>query len=95
MTDFEKTVLQKFEEIQNVQLEMLNRQEKLEKRQENLESDIKCIKITLENEVSPSIKMLSELQLENSKRLIRLERDVQSISDNIAIDEVLNNIKLN
>lgn len=88
MTDFEKTVLQKFDEIQNVQLEMLN-------RQDNLEKELKCIKITLENEVSPSIKMLSELQLENSKRLIRLERDVQSISDNIAIDEVLNNIKLN
>lgn len=56
MTDFEKMVIQKFEEIQNIQLEMINRQEKLEK-------DVKSIKITLENDVSPSIKMLSELHL--------------------------------
>lgn len=88
MTDFEKMVIQKFEEIQNIQLEMINRQEKLEK-------DVKSIKITLENDVSPSIKMLSELQLDNSKRLIRLERDVQEITDNIAIDEVINNLKIN
>ncbi len=88
MTDFEKMVIQKFEEIQNIQLEMINRQEKLEK-------DVKSIKITLENDVSPSIKMLSELQLDNSKRLIRLERDVQEITDNIAIDEVLDNLKIN
>lgn len=76
------------EELVNVQKELLNRQEKMQK-------DISSIKMTIENDVSPSIKMLSELQLENSKRLIRLERDVQDISDNMAIDEVLNNIKMN
>ncbi len=76
------------EELVNVQKELLNRQEKMQK-------DISSIKLSLENDVSPSIKMLSELQLENSKRLIRLERDVQDISDNMAIDEVLNNIKMN
>lgn len=76
------------EELLNIQKEMMNRQESMQK-------DISSIKIALENDIYPSIKMLSELQLENSKRLIRLERDVQDISDNIAIDEVLNNIKMN
>lgn len=83
------------EELLNSQREMLNRQESMQNEIVSIKKDITSIKITLENEVSPSIKMLSELQLENSKRLIRLERDVQGISDNIAIDEVLNNIKLN
>ena len=83
------------EEILNSQRELLNRQESMQKEIVSMKKDISSIKITLENDVSPSIKMLSELQLDNSKRLIRLERDVQEISDNIAIDEVLNNLKMN
>ncbi|MGN0604875.1 MAG: hypothetical protein ACI4I2_12950 [Oscillospiraceae bacterium] len=83
------------EELLNIQKEMMSNQKEMMGRQESMEKDISSIKIALENDIYPSIKMLSELQLENSKRLIRLERDVQSITDNIAIDEVLNNIKMN
>lgn len=83
------------EELLNIQKEMMISQKEMLNRQESMQKDISSIKIALENDIYPSIKMLSELQLENSKRLIRLERDVQDISDNIAIDEVLNNIKMN
>ena len=78
----------KFEELYNVQTEILNRQDDMSK-------DITSIKLKIENEISPSIKMLSEMQLENSHRLVNLENDVQKITDNLAIDEVLRNIKMN
>lgn len=55
----------------------------------NIKTEVKSIKLTLENDISPSIKLLSELQLENSKRLINLERDVQELKDDMAINDVL------
>ena len=60
-----------------------------------MSKDITSIKLKIENEISPSIKMLSEMQLENSHRLVNLENDVQKINDNLAIDEVIRNIKMN
>ena len=73
-------------ELQDIQAEMLNRQNDLEK-------DVKSIKLTIENDVSPSIKLLSELQLQNSKRLIVIKKDVQGIKDDIAISEVLDGLE--
>lgn len=70
-----------------------NGQKNLENNQKSLEKDVKSIKITLENEVSPAIKMLSEMQLQNSKRLIVIEKDVQDIKDDLVIDEVLDGLE--
>ena len=83
-----ESIDKKFEELYNVQTEILNRQDDMSK-------DITSIKLKIENEISPSIKMLSEMQLENSHRLVNLENDVQKINDNLAIDEVIRNIKMN
>lgn len=67
--------------------------EKMQNDISNLQSDVKSIKVTLENDISPAIKMLSELQLDNSKRFRQLEKDVQEIKDNSAIDEVIHELK--
>ncbi len=60
---------------------MDERFDKIDSRLDTLEKDVKIIKLTLENDISPSIKMLSEFQLENSKRLIKLEKDITEIKD--------------
>lgn len=70
-------------------------QESMQKRVMSIEKDVAKIKITMENEVSSAIKTLTELQLEDSKRLINLESSVQELKDNAAIDEVIRNIKMN
>jgi flagellar biosynthesis chaperone FliJ len=59
----------------------------------SMKKDITNIKITLENNISPAIKMLSELQVENSSRLVRLEKGVQDINDSVVIDEVLSELR--
>ena len=71
------------------------RLDKMDVRLDNLEKDVRIIKLTLENDISPSIKMLSEFQLENSKRLIKLEKDVTEIKDELAINDVLQGLKEN
>lgn len=71
------------------------RLDKMDERLGTLEKDVKIIKLTLENDISPSIKMLSEFQLENSKRLIKLEKDVTDIKDELAINDVLQGLKEN
>ena len=68
---------------------------KIDGRLDTLEKDVKVIKLTLENDISPSIKMLSEFQLENSKRLIKLEKDVTELKDELAINDVLQGLKEN
>ena len=70
-------------------------QESMQKRVMSIEKDVAKIKITMENEVSPAIRTLTELQLEDSKRLVNLESSVQELKDNAAIDEVIRNIKMN
>lgn len=83
-------------ELQVNQREMLNRQINLENKVDGLENkvdgldkDVKSIKITLENEVSPAIKTLTELQVHNSGRLVVIKKDVQDLKNNFAINEVL------
>ena len=70
-------------------------QESMQKRVMNIEKDVAKIKITMENEVSPAIKTLTELHLDTSKRIVDLENNVQELMDNVAIDEVIRNIKMN
>lgn len=69
-------------------------QESMQKRIINIEKDVAKIKITMENEVSPAIKTLTELHLDTSQRIIKLESNVQELKDNAAIDEVIRNIKM-
>lgn len=71
------------------------RLDKMDLRFDKLEKDVKIIKLTLENDISPAIKMLSEFQLENSKRLIKLEKDVTELKDELAINDVLQGLKEN
>ena len=61
----------------------------VEAKQDTLEKDVKSIKITLENEVSPAIRTLTEMQVQNSGRLVVIENDVRDLKDNFAINEVL------
>lgn len=82
MESGQKKMQADIKELQNAQVEMLN-------RQEQLASDVKSIKITLENEVAPSIKTLTEYQIDDSHRLQSIEKDVQELNDNMAIDEVI------
>ncbi|MGN0598545.1 MAG: hypothetical protein ACI4JK_01520 [Oscillospiraceae bacterium] len=90
-------------ELQVNQREMLNRQINLENKVDGLENkvdglenkvdgldkDVKSIKITLENEVSPAIKTLTEMQIQNSGRIVVIKKDIQDIKNNFAINEVL------
>lgn len=61
----------------------------VEAKQNTLEKDVKSIRITLENEVSPAIRTLTEMQVQNSGRLVVIENDVRDLKDNFAINEVL------
>ena len=61
----------------------------VEAKQDTLEKDVRSIKITLENEVSPAIRTLTEMQVQNSGRLVVIENDVRDLKDNFAINEVL------
>lgn len=84
---------ERFGKIDNRLDEQYNMIHQLTLNQEAMQKDIKSIKVTLENDISPAIKMLSELQLDNSKRFRQLEKDVQEIKDNSAIDEVIHELK--
>lgn len=61
----------------------------VEAKQATLEKDVRSIRITLENEVSPAIRTLTEMQVQNSGRLVVIENDVRDLKDNFAINEVL------
>lgn len=68
-------------------------QNETNKRLDNMENDIKSIKLELENRVSTSLKTLCELQWENSKRLRTLEHDMQEFKDQLVVGEVLHGLK--
>lgn len=72
----------KIDEVHDIESELLN-------RQDNLQKDVDCIKITLENNISPAIKLLADVQIENSDRFTKLEKNVEFLMDNLAITEVL------
>lgn len=74
------------------QKQLFEGQKETNKRLDNMENDIKSIKLELENRVSTSLKTLCELQLENSKRLRALEHDMQEFKDQLVIGEVLHGL---
>lgn len=80
------------EAMRRDQEEMKRSQEAMRQDQEEMKQDIKLIHLTLENDITPTINLLLEMQLENSKRFIRLEKSVQKLQDDYVIDEVLRDI---
>ena len=60
-----------------------------------MQGEITSIKLEIENVISPAIKTLCEMQLDNSKRLRKLESDMQDLNDQLAIGEVLHGLKEN
>ena len=89
----QKQTNERLDKMDNRLDEQYNMIHQLTLNQEAMQKDIKSIKVTLENDISPAIKMLSELQIDNSKRFRQLEKDVQEIKDNSAIDEVIHELK--
>lgn len=75
------------------QKQLFEGQKETNKRLDNMENDIKSIKLELENRISPALKTFCEMQLENSKRLRSLEHDMQEFKDQLVIGEVLHGIK--
>ena len=71
------------------------RLDKLDERLDKMQGDITSIKLEIENVISPAIKTLCEMQLDNSKRLRKLENDMQEFNDQLAIGEVLHGLKEN
>ena len=89
----QKQTNERLDKMDNRLDEQYNMIHQLTLNQEAKQKDIKSIKVTLENDISPAIKMLSELQIDNSKRFRQLEKDVHEIKDNSAIDEVIHELK--
>ena len=85
MTEFEEKILQAISGING-------RLDSMGEYMSDVKGDIKSIKITLETEVAPVLKMLLEYQLCNSKRLINLEKNVELMRDEMDINEVLNKL---
>lgn len=85
MTEFEEKMLQAISGINS-------RLDSMGEDMSDVKGDIKSIKITLETEVAPVLKMLLEYQLCNSKRLINLEKNVELMRDEMDINEVLNKL---
>ena len=86
LQDGPKKMQTDIKELQNAQVEMLN-------RQEQLAGAVKSIKITLENEVTPAVKSLTERQIDDSHRLQSIEKDVQDLNDNMEINEVIASLR--
>ena len=59
----------------------------------DLKGDVRGIKIDIENDLVPSNKVALEMLLDHSKRFIKLDDKVRNISDSLAINEVLDELK--
>lgn len=59
----------------------------------DLKSDVRGIKLDIENDLVPSNKVALEMLLDHSKRFIKLDDKVRNISDSLAINEVLDELK--
>ena len=58
----------------------------------DLKGDVRGIKLDIENDLVPSNKVALEMLLDHSKRFIKLDDKVR-ISDSLAINEVLDELK--
>ena len=61
--------------------------------QEDMQSDISSIKMTLENDVDVNINLLLDKTKECRERITNLDKKVQDANDNIAIHEVMHDIE--
>lgn len=59
----------------------------------DLKGDVRGIKLDIENDLVPSNKVALEMLLDHSKRFIKLDDKVRNISDSLAINEVLDELK--
>lgn len=86
----EKAVDERFDAMHD---EMDERFDAVHNEIRNVKLDVLSVKMTIENNIEPAIKMISEGQVENSKRLTEIESDITEIKDNSAIDEVLRDLR--
>lgn len=56
-------------------------QEEFRKENDDIKSDLKAIQNMLENDISPSLQLLMQLNIEDSKRLIRIEKSIDRLID--------------
>ena len=59
----------------------------------DLKGEVRGIKLDIENDLVPSNKVALEMLLDHSKRFIKLDDKVRNISDSLAINEVLDELK--
>ncbi len=91
--DVQKKTNERLDEQYNMIYQLTLNAEKMQNDIISTQADVRSIKIELEHKVSPAIKTLCEMQLDNSKRLHKLEHDMQELNDQLVIGEVLHNIK--
>lgn len=91
--DVQKKTNERLDEQYNMIYQLTLNAEKMQNDIISTQADVRSIKIELEHKVSSSIKTLCEMQLDNSKRLHKLEHDMQELNDQLVIGEVLHNIK--
>lgn len=60
----------------------------------DIKDDVKSIKLTLENDIEPKISDLYSQYITNSDRVSNIEIQVKKNTDKIAINEVINDIKM-
>ena len=58
-----------------------------------IKQDVSNIKLTIENDLVPTNNLTLEMLVDHSKRFIKLEKELQVISDNAIINDVLEEIK--
>ncbi len=92
----------RLDEHYNMIYQLVINQEKMQKDITSIQrelavtqADIKSIKLETENVISPSIRTLCSMQNDNSERLRKLEAGYQEIQDDLAISEVICNLKQN
>ena len=67
--------------------------EKIIMRLDSIESDVQSVKLTLENNVVPSVNMSLEYIRDHSERLQTIEKSVQEIQDDLGINDVIDEIR--
>ena len=81
--------------IKKAQTDMQTDISNIKNTQTDMQTDISSIKMTLENDIAPKLDDLYSLYLSDSQRFQTLEKQVQENTDNIAINSVIRDIKIN
>ncbi len=91
----QKKTDERLDEHYNMIYQLLLNQEKMQKDIKSTQDDVKSIKLEIENVISPSIQTLCSMQIDNSKRINKLENEVRDLKDELAVGEVVYNLKHN